>query len=530
MLIPLIIGAGSGVAMWLFSTASQKIDAADKLDYTIKVEHLKFKSISELELALKIGIVNKAETTWKIKHPAIQVVNKGSVIAESPAINKTYQIQGNTTTYLDKSFFTLKTSKLAGIAGQIISGILKKWNYGAGLSTNIQNLSVALTAQQAEILKDMSVTIKSEVNGIPVVYTETDLSGLGYAPMSAIDRPITPAPKFDKYFSKPTGEKIVWRDKDVFDTAKLMVQVVEKDYKTISAFSQLMKRPTINETAKAIFDFIFTHIKYNLEEGEQLKSPLMSYHLGQRQARDFFKKNGYWHKDLSADCDDMAIFAASVLRNLNIPYTFEIASYKDYFGMDKGYSHVYVNIPLKNGNIIIDPVYYAFNQRKEYSRKFNYSGTGQYVNLNGMEITYLGAIGEADSQEELKIKAFLQKSRNELELSQADPKVIAMFDYALKYWDTPQREQALEKLNLAEKKILKQNVGFFGALSDYRVRRARHRRQPQSLQESNLDGLVWDNLKAYISKYKIPVAIGTALVTGLATYGIYKMVEKRKEA
>lgn len=624
-LLPLIVGAGSGVAMWLFSSASQKLDAAEYLDYSIKIEHLKFKSYNELELALKIGIINKAETTWKIKHPTVQVLNKGSVIAENAGINKVYEIKGNATTYIDKAFFTLKTFKLAGVAGQIISEILKQWDLGAGLSVNIPKVTAALSAKINEILAEMSVTIRTEVNGIPLVYTETELAGLGYAPMSAIDRPITSAPaNIDKLIPKPNGTKIVWRDKDVFDTAKLMVKVVDRDYEKISEFAKLFKRSTIKETSKAIFDFIYKHIKYNIEDGEQLKNPLVTYDLAQRQAVKFHKENGYWNKDLSADCDDMAIFVASILKNLNIPYTFEVASYKDAYGQDKGYSHVYVNVPLQGGNVIIDPVYYEFNQRKEYSRKFNYSGTGKYVNLNGMDVTYLGSIDNAQSAEELKIKAFLQQQRNELVAQRANSNVIEMFDYALKYWDNPDtRAKALEHLSKAERQVLPGTVGFFGALgtkypdssarkaarleqrarivnqaaefserrrkrkeesrtlhkehlkkmaaihkerdanrekySKYllpatytssenpdvendiselegawdlrsgRNRHLRHRVYREEPQYSGLDGMVWDNLKAFVSKYKIPVAIGTALLSGLVTYTVYNAIQKNKK-
>ncbi len=606
VLFPLIVGAGSGAAMWLYSLASERIDATDKLDYSIKVASLKFKSATELELALDVTLINKANVSWNIKHPAISVFDGNTLMSESAARDKKYEIKANSTTKLDRMYFPIPILKLAKVASQLISPIISGWEVGKGIAYNIEKASTALMSKQAEILKTWSVKLDTEVNGIPVVYTETELVGLGYAPMSAIDRPIALAPAdIDKLIPRPNGTKIVWQDKNVHDTVKLMVQIVEQDHDKIKEFSKLFKRSTVKETSKAIFDFVFKYIKYNIEDGEQLKNPLVTYDLGQRKAVAFYKTHGYWNKDFSADCDDMAIFVASILRNLGISYTFEVASYKDVFGQDKGYSHVYVNLPVKGGNIIIDPVYYAFNQRKDYSRKFNYSGTGHYVNLNGMDITYLGTTAEQTTDVELdnflkslksaftpsgatwnnqqlskfdgekinsvidaaisskgkyekmkylatlrqliegyskffsvnaklrgyingieeedkKIKQFLIKSRNDLARQGGNFNVIEMFDYAIKYWDNSEtREKALEYISKAEQKLVKQNVGFFGAL----YTRCMMQRNPQY---NGLDGLVWDNLKAFITKYKIPVAIGTGLTAGLITYVIYKGVSRKK--
>jgi len=525
VLFPLIVGAGSGLAMWLFSKATSKIDAAAELDYSFKVEHIKITSLTNIELCLDVTLINKGNEDWTIKHPSITILNTdGTVLAENKIKDEVHSLPKLSTKPIGRMFFSLSTFKLIKLFFHVISPAIQAWDKEKTKLENIKIVNDIFFEKKTEILKSLSLAVKTEVNGIPFVYNTTDLSGLGYAPMSAIDRPIVLAPAdIDKLIPRPNGTKIVWQDKNVHDTVKLMVQIVEQDHDKIKEFSKLFKRSTVKETSKAIFDFVFKYIKYNIEDGEQLKNPLVTYDLGQRKAVAFYKTHGYWNKDFSADCDDMAIFVASILRNLGISYTFEVASYKDAFGQDKGYSHVYVNLPVKGGNIIIDPVYYAFNQRKDYSRKFNYSGTGHYVNLNGMDITYLGAIDNAQvAEEEKKIKQFLIKSRNDLARQGGNFNVIEMFDYAIKYWDNPEtREKALEYISKAEQKLVKQNVGFFGALHT----RCMMQRNPQY---NGLDGLAWDNLKAFITKYKIPVAIGTGLTAGLITYAIYKGVSRKK--
>jgi hypothetical protein len=45
-------------------------------------------------------------------------------------------------------------------------------------------------------------------------------------------------------------------------------------------------------------------------------------------------------------------------------------------------------------------------------------------------------------------------------------------------------------------------------------------------QPKQLEGMISDNVKAFVQKYKIPVAIGTALAAGLIAYGISKAIKK----
>lgn len=209
---------------------------------------------------------------------------------------------------------------------------------------------------------------------------------LGYSPLSAIDRKIIACPQYDKYFPKPKHglvKKLLDANGGVEETVKQMMRIVETRYKEVEGAKHLVKGKNVYQTAKNIFDFLFKHIKYNLERGEILNTPAASYHSGQRMAR----LNPNNTKRFPVDCDDFSIFAASFLKALGLPYAFRIASYD---GMR--FSHVYCIVPTKP-EIIIDPVYHTFNREKPYAKQKTFIGGG---NLSGMSIHYQGISGLGD--------------------------------------------------------------------------------------------------------------------------------------
>ncbi len=68
-------------------------------------------------------------------------------------------------------------------------------------------------------------------------------------------------------------------------------------------------------------------------------------------------------KDGKGDCKSFAMFTASILENLGIPYKFVYTSYTD----NRVPQHVYVQ--TDNG-IIIDAVWRQFNDEKPYTYKY----------------------------------------------------------------------------------------------------------------------------------------------------------------
>ncbi len=209
----------------------------------------------------------------------------------------------------------------------------------------------------------------------------------GYTPLSAIDRKITACPEYDKFFDIPQQGKTLKKrvlnpDGDVKETVDEMLAIVNKYYKEVDRAKHLVKGENIHQTAENIFNWLFRHIKYNLERGEILNTPSASYYLGQVKAR----QNPDTTSDFPVDCDDFSIFAASFLKSLGLPWGFRIASYD---GVK--FSHVYCIVPLPEGNeIIIDPVYHTFNAEKPYIKEKTFIGN---LKLSGMKITYQGVSG-----------------------------------------------------------------------------------------------------------------------------------------
>lgn len=128
-------------------------------------------------------------------------------------------------------------------------------------------------------------------------------------------------------------------------------------------FAPTLKGPSVRDTCRNIWWFIKSQIQYSLDpNGQQLiKSP------GKLWAEN---RQGL-PNPTGGDCKSFSVFAASCLKNLNIPYGYRFASY------DKDNStptHVYCFVPLVNGGeIIIDAVWDgAFNTQKSFAHKQDY--------------------------------------------------------------------------------------------------------------------------------------------------------------
>lgn len=267
------------------------------------------------------------------------------------------------------------------------------------------------------------------------------------------------------------SEEIVKRNGSVQDTVKEMQHLIKQYAYQTSRLSKLLKGQTLDETCQNIWNFLYTHIKYKEdEEGkEQLRTPARSF--AQRLSRGI-------------DCDDFSIFASSLLYNLNIPHYIRIARYsgKDYF------QHVYVVVPqTQKKYITIDAVLDDYDTEKEpaETKDFLVMNTNS---LSGIDISVLGAVEEdtlneisgilsgADFQEIENIEGLgqvateeqglnairqhLLRTRNiianrpELIRETEHPEsFLGMVDYALKYWDTDKRDDALGVLAAEEDRL-----------------------------------------------------------------------------
>lgn len=259
-------------------------------------------------------------------------------------------------------------------------------------------------------------------------------------------RSIRDGKEYDKFFPAPAErDRIIIRDGDVDDTVELMKKVVWKYLDDTRQIAQHLKQPSVQETCRLIWSFLFNHIQYKLDKPglEQLRRPARSWQ----------------ERHTGIDCDCFSIFISSILTNLQIPHKFRIAKYdKDVF------QHVYVVVPLEKGIYIIDPVLSQANYEKPYKQKKDFT-----MSLNGINVAVLDGTaqdediikdtisgrfsGLGSGQDNSATLEYLVRTRNQIAKNPAaiatieDPiAFIQMLDYAIKYWDTPQRKQALEIL------------------------------------------------------------------------------------
>lgn len=164
---------------------------------------------------------------------------------------------------------------------------------------------------------------------------------------------------------KPAFEGIdaVYKSKaDNKDIRDLLEKLVPKAKQQMQDFSKSFKGASEKETCKKIFNYLKNNFTYVADGDEQiikLPSALLNKKVG--------------------DCKSYALFTASILENLGIPYSFIYASYNS----NPIPQHVYVT--TKNG-CIIDAVYGKFNQEKKPTYKYK----------KNMNVRYMAGIGCAN--------------------------------------------------------------------------------------------------------------------------------------
>jgi hypothetical protein len=234
-------------------------------------------------------------------------------------------------------------------------------------------------------------------------------------------------------------EKVVWKYLD--DTKRI---------------APLLRRPSTHETCKAIWEFIYGYVQYKLDKRglEQLRRPARSWA----------------ERATGVDCDCMSIFASSILTNLKIPHKFRITKYSQ-----DSWQHVYVIVPTTGANkyCVIDAVVSEFNYEKKYTDKMDYdmnlkginvavlSGVSGNDHYDAVMATSLSGLGATTDQSDLdKLYQNLVATRNAVAQTPGlvstvdDPKaLVKMLDYAIQYWYTDKRNEALEVLSKNEAQL-----------------------------------------------------------------------------
>ncbi len=272
-------------------------------------------------------------------------------------------------------------------------------------------------------------------------------------------RSIQDGSRFNAYFPPPEErDRIIIDDGEVTDTVELMEKVVWKYLDDTRRLAPLLKRASTIETCKAIWEFVYSYIQYKLDKRglEQLRRP----------ARTWAERS------TGVDCDCMSIFASSILTNLQIPHSFRITKYSG-----DTWQHVYVIVPLSDSKkyCVIDSVISQFNYEKTFTDKMDYA-----MNLKGINVAVLSGIsgndfhdavmatslngfglGDTSSQDDLdKLYQNLVATRNAVAQNPGlvstvdDPQaLLKMLDYAIQYWYTNKRVEALDILAKNEQQL-----------------------------------------------------------------------------
>lgn len=272
-------------------------------------------------------------------------------------------------------------------------------------------------------------------------------------------RKIKDGSKYNKFFPDvQMNDKLVVgnREAEVDNVVELMQKVVWKYRADTKKIAELLKSDNLEQTITNIWNFLYHHIQYKLDTPnlEELRRP----------ARLWYDKVG--------DCDDYAIFASSILTNLQIPNAFRITKYdKEHF------QHVYVVVPHSRGHYVIDPVLSLANYEKPFTEKKDFN-----MSLKGINVAVLDGFGEtgeddlindllyndtleglgniSDSEDLDQTYNYLLKTRKYvvdnpgIVSAVEDPQgFLKMLDYAIKYWYTPKREEALKILMKNEEQL-----------------------------------------------------------------------------
>ena len=176
-------------------------------------------------------------------------------------------------------------------------------------------------------------------------------------------RKIANGASYDHLFEKTMGiDMTVKKDANLSHTMALIPKIVRKTLNQSYKIAWELKRDTLEETLRNIWDFTYRHIAYKKDEKgtEQVRSP-------RRTWADRYS---------GVDCDCYSTFISSILTNLGIPHALRITKYSQSF-----FQHIYPIVPVGNRNYItMDCVTDSFDYEVPYSEKKDYPMELQFLN------------------------------------------------------------------------------------------------------------------------------------------------------
>ena len=276
-------------------------------------------------------------------------------------------------------------------------------------------------------------------------------------------RNIVDGSKYNRFFGKPEDTRNVIGDKSTeYNVSKLLPKWVAQCNWQTRKIADYLWDSNLEKFCHNIWKFLFSHIQYEYDDTgrEQFRSPYRSWADRER----------------GIDCDCFSIFVSCILTNKGIPHYFRITKYN---GRDQ-WQHIYVIVPKRGVKFdpydgdtyyTIDCVIHEFDTEKDFSDQKLQPMNGLGIiteTLAGIDDTDAAQVltglildGDEMSGDKDMIKLQLIATRNwvsenpklyEVQNGKKADDFIKMCDYALQYWDNPQkREQALSVLEENER-------------------------------------------------------------------------------
>ncbi len=478
----LAVVAAIGGGFYLF-TKGKKLLAGAKMNFALLGFRIHKLTLQEVQFAVKLRCYNPTNAPITLAINQVVAKYKGSDIAYSTPDIKGLTIPAGQTQEPEITFQVPYLNLM-----------------GKGLST-------AVLQNTQQLKTDMTFTLTISINGETITTTQNlideNMNGLASGQLGIVSGPrnTKDGRQFNHLIKRAAGASTFIKNGSVLETVESCINIIADHYREVEELAANLKADSVKETCRNIFNFAYTYLQYQKDEDgtEQLRTPARSWLDGQIK----FRQQG--NTDSGIDCDDYSIFCGSILKCLGIPFKFRITKYdgKSY------YQHIYVIVPAQGDSedeIVIDPVLSKFDYQKPYSYEksnFNMSplqmlGGVRGINgltgtlglglpiyaLSGLDmaggriadedhtelmaiisgvdfddaINGLGSADDATLSYLTRTRDFLLKSKeNKGKMShiQNPDQFISMIDQAIKFWNTPQRDQVLDKLATIEDKLAK---------------------------------------------------------------------------
>jgi hypothetical protein len=272
---------------------------------------------------------------------------------------------------------------------------------------------------------------------------------------------LMPAPQWHTEVIKLNGS--------VDDVLSEMRKVIRKYAWQTKALSGKLKGKTTYETCQNVWQFLYDHFKYHEDDdGQEIRTPAVSWAV--RRTRGIA-------------CDDFSVFAGTIFYNLGIPF-YERAAHYPPPEPDR-FSHVYDAVPdAGKSYIVVDGVLDQFDTEKKAIETKDYLVMSN--KLNGVKISVLSGFTDEDTEQQLlgiitaenlpggeemgaapshdeELEAMYKHLVQTRDLIEAHPETISsvedtqsflkMLNYAIQYWNTDKRDEALAILEEKESEI-----------------------------------------------------------------------------